>query len=269
MDNKTVFVTGATGGIGKHIALGLARLGATVIIGARDKDKGAATRDEIIAATGNDRIAVAVIDVSSVRSIRALQLDVPQLDVLVNNAGAWFSDRRTSVDGRELTLATNVIGPHLVTRALLPKLAKGARVINIVSDFASEYDASDLEFTRRPYDGMKAYKQSKQALRMVTWGMASRLADKGITVNAVAPGFVKTDFNQNAKGFTAGMISFMAKLFAVSPKKGADTAVWAASAPELAGVTGKLFAKRREKDGKFRDTAAITDLETRLDAFAA
>jgi NAD(P)-dependent dehydrogenase (short-subunit alcohol dehydrogenase family) len=257
MNNKTAFVTGATGGIGKHIALGLARLGATVIIGARDKEKGAATRDEIIAATKNDRIKVAVVDVSSVRSVRALQLDVPQLDVQINNAGAWFSDRRTSVDGRELTLATNVIGPHLVTRALLPKLANGARVINIVSDFASEYDVSDLEFSRRPYDGMK------------TWGMASRLADQGITVNAVAPGFVKTDFNQNAKGFTAGMIGFMAKLFAVSPEKGADTAVWAASAPELDGVTGKLFAKRREKDGKFRDTTAIADLETKLDAFAA
>jgi len=271
MTNKTAFVTGATGGIGKHIALGLARLGATVIIGARDREKGAAARGELVAASGNERIQVAALDVSSLRSIRTLALDVPRLDILVNNAGAWFSDRRTSVDGHELTLATNVLGPHLVTRALLPKLTatQGARVINIVSDFASEYDASDLEYASRPYDGLKAYKQSKQALRMLTWGMASRLAEHGITVNAVAPGFVRTDFNQNAHGFMAGLLGMMAKLFAVSPQKGADTAVWAATAPELAGVTGKLFAKRREKDGKFRDVSAIADLEARLDAIAA
>jgi NAD(P)-dependent dehydrogenase (short-subunit alcohol dehydrogenase family) len=261
MQDKTAFITGATGGIGKWIARGLADLGATVLIGARDPDKGRAVATEITTATGNARVSVISLDVASLASIRALQL--PKLDVLINNAGAWFSDRQTTADGHERTFATNVLGPHLVTKVALPRLAPGARIINIVSGFAGNYDATDLEYARRRYDGFKAYAQSKQALRMLTWGLAARLT--GITANAVAPGFVRTDFNQNAHGPMAAIIGAMAKLFAVSPAKGADTAVWAASTPELAGVTGKLFEKRREKDGKFREADAIAELERQLD----
>lgn len=267
LGGKTALVTGATGGIGKQIALGLARLGAHVIIGARDREKGAATRTEILAATQDNRVTVATLDVASIRSIAALEPGVDQLDIVVNNAGAWFSDRRTSVDGYELTFATNVIGPHLITKALRPRLAPNARIINIVSSIAGNYDPTDLQFVRRPYDGFKAYAQSKQALHMLTWGLAAR--EPSLTVNAVAPGFVRTDFNQHAHGFKAATIGFMAKLFAVSPEKGADTAVWAASAPELAGITGTRFENRKEKNGKFRESAPIADLEQRLEALVA
>jgi NAD(P)-dependent dehydrogenase (short-subunit alcohol dehydrogenase family) len=260
LNGKTALVTGATGGIGKEIARGLKKLGANVIIGARNAEKGAAVRDEL-------GVTVLPLDVSSQVSIRAAAEKIEKLDILVNNAGAWFSDRKGSVDGYELTFATNVLGPHLLTKLLAPRINKDGRIVNIVSGLAANYEADDLMFERRKYDGFKVYAQSKAALRMLTWGQAARL--QGITANAAAPGFVRTDFNQNVRGFMAAMINFSAKLFAVTPEKGADTPIWVASAPELAGVTGKYFDGRKEKDGKFRDPAVIADLERRCDEMAS
>jgi NAD(P)-dependent dehydrogenase (short-subunit alcohol dehydrogenase family) len=268
LTGKTALVTGATGGIGKEIARGLAKLGAHVYIGARNAERGAAVREEL---RKDGSVEALPLDVASFASIRSLAEKFPaeRLDILVNNAGAWFSDRRDSVDGYELTFATNVLGPHLLTKLLLPKLQAPARIVNIVSGLAANYDAEDLMFERRKYDGFKVYAQSKAALRMLTWGQAARLGGNGITANAAAPGFVRTDFNQNAHGFTATMINFMAKMFAVTPEKGADTPIWVASAPELASLSGKYFDGRKEKDGKFQDPAAIADLERRCDEMVA
>ncbi len=274
LTGKIAIVTGATTGIGKQIALGLGRLGARVVIGARTPERGEAARAEIAAETKAD-VSVLAIDVASFTSIHKFAEEFEQrfdrLDLLVNNAGAWFSDRRTSADGHELTLATNVLGPHLLVRLLRGRLEAGApaRVVNIVSGLAGNYDANDLAYERRPYDGFKAYAQSKQALRMLTWGLAARLDPARVTVNAAAPGFVKTEFNRNARGFTAGMIGMMAKLFAATPGKGARTPLWVATAPELAGVSGKYFDAMKEKPSKFREPDAIADLERRLDDMIA
>jgi len=274
LTGKIAIVTGATTGIGKQIALGLGRLGARVVIGARTPERGEAARAEIAAATKAD-VSVLGLDVASFASIHQFAEDFERrferLDLLVNNAGAWFSDRRTSPDGHELTLATNVLGPHLLARLLRGRLGAGApaRIVNVVSAMAGNYDANDLEYERRAYDGFKAYGQSKQALRMLTWGLAARLDPARVTVNAAAPGFVKTEFNRNARGFTAGMIGAMAKLFAVTAEKGARTPLWVATAPELAGVTGKYFDGMKEKPSKFREPDAIADLERRLDDMIA
>jgi len=274
LTGKIAIVTGATTGIGKQIALGLGRLGARVVIGARTPERGEAARAEIAAATKAD-VSVLGIDVASFASIHKFAEDFERrferLDLLVNNAGAWFSDRRTSADGHELTLATNVLGPHLLARLLRGRLGAGApaRIVNVVSSIAGNYDANDLEYERRPYDGFKAYGQSKQALRMLTWGLAARLDPARVTVNAAAPGFVKTEFNRNARGFTAGMIGAMAKLFAVTAEKGARTPLWVATAPELAGVTGSYFDGMKQKESKFREPDAIADLERRLDDMVA
>ncbi|HVY49510.1 MAG TPA: SDR family NAD(P)-dependent oxidoreductase [Minicystis sp.] len=275
MRGKVAVVTGATGGIGKEIARGLARMGATVVLGARDAGRGAAARDEIAKETGNASVVVGAVDVASIASVEAFAAAVTRehgrVHVLVNNAGAWFTERRASADGIELTFATNVLGPYLLAKGLEGALraAAPARVVNVVSAFASNYDASDLEFSRRGYDGFKAYGASKQALRMLTWGLAKRLEGSGVTANAAAPGFVRTNFNQNAKGFMATMLGFSAKLFAVTPAEGADTPLWAAVAPELAGVTGTYFDARKEKDGKFREPGPIADLEARCEAMLA
>jgi NAD(P)-dependent dehydrogenase (short-subunit alcohol dehydrogenase family) len=274
MSGKVVVVTGATAGIGKEIARGLGRLGATVVIGARSTERGRAAADDIAKDTKAD-VSVLPLDVASLGSIRAFarafQEKHERLDVLVNNAGAWLTERKLSPDGCELTFATNVLGPHLLTELLVPRLRASApsRIVNIVSAFADNYDAGDLMYEKRKYDGFKAYGQSKQALRMLTWGQAARLEGSGVTANAAAPGFVRTEFNRNASGFMAAMIGLSSRLFAVSPAKGADTPIWVASAPELASATGKYFDARQEKDGKFRDPAAIADLEKKCEVYVA
>jgi retinol dehydrogenase-12 len=275
LSGKIVLVTGATGGIGKEIGRGLARMGATLVIGARDPGRGEAARAEIAGSTGNAHVSVMKLDVSDLASIRAFAEEFgsryDRLDVLVNNAGAWFTDRRESVDGYELTFATNVLGPRLLTTLLLDRLraAPSARVVNIVSGLASDYDADDLHFSRRKWNGFKAYAQSKQALRMLTWGLAKRLEGTRVTANAVAPGFVKTDFNRSARGLMATMIGVSARLFGVSPVEGADTPVWAAAEPALEGVSGRLFEGRKEKEGKFHDVRAIAELEKRCEEMVA
>jgi NAD(P)-dependent dehydrogenase (short-subunit alcohol dehydrogenase family) len=266
MAERVAVVTGATGGIGKEIARGLARMDATVVIGARDRRRGDATADEL---AGGARVHAMELDVADIASIRAFAAAFRErfgeLHVLVNNAGAWFSDRRESTDGYELTFATNVLGPHLLTELLLDPLraAGRARVVNIVSAIAGHYDATDLQFTRRRFDGYQAYAQSKAALRMLTWELAARLAGTGVTANAAAPGFVRSDFNRNAHGLRATMINVSARLFAVSPAKGADTPLWVATAPALDGVTGRYFDRRTDKDGGFAEPDTIADLDRR------
>src|SRR5215472_14734894 len=181
LTGRTAIVTGATGGIGLEIASGLAGRGATVVIGARTAERGGAAA-AAIAPAGGVRPSVLAVDVADQTSVRAFATAFADkygaLDILVNNAGAWFSERRQSPDGLELTLATNVIGPHLLTELLLDRLkaAGAARLVNIVSSIQGSYDVSDLQFTRRPYDGFKAYGQSKRALSLLTVGLASRLA---------------------------------------------------------------------------------------------
>jgi NAD(P)-dependent dehydrogenase (short-subunit alcohol dehydrogenase family) len=275
MSGKVAVVTGATGGIGKEIARSLVSLGAHVVIGARDPRRGETARAELDAEGGAGRASVLVLDVAHRSSVRtfaaAFSEQHGRLDVLVNNAGAWFTDRRQSPDGYELTLATNVLGPHLLTHLLLDALrsAPSARVVNVVSSIVGDYDATDLQFKRRPYDGYKAYAQSKQALTMLTWGLAARFAGQGLTANTAAPGFVRTGFNDNAHGPRAAMIGLMSRLFAVSPEKGAVTPLWVASAPELEGVTGKSFAARKEQAPKFTDPGPIAELERLCDELAA
>ncbi len=269
MAGKVAVVTGATSGIGTEIARGLARSGATLVITARDPKRG----EEIRAELGPDRDAVTVLplDVADIASVRAFAGSFGErydrLDVLVNNAGAWFTERRESTDGIELVFATNVLGPYLLTELLTDRMraAGSARVVNVGSSIASSYDATDLGFTTRKYAGFQAYAQSKQAIRMITWGQAGRLADAGITANVVAPGFVRTGLNRHARGFQARMLNLSARLFAISPVKGADGPLWAAVAPEMAGVTGKYFDGRKERDGGQRDMDAVGDLERRCD----
>jgi NAD(P)-dependent dehydrogenase (short-subunit alcohol dehydrogenase family) len=267
MSGKVAVVTGATGGIGKEVARGLVERGAHVVIGARDQRRGEAARAELVAGSPDDRVSVLPLDVSDQSSVRAFAaafiVGHKSLDVLVNNAGAWFTQRQQSPDAHELTLATNVLGPHLLTELLLDPLraAGSARVVNVVSAIVGDYDPTDLQYLRRPYDGYKAYAQSKQALTMLTWSLATRLDGQGVTANTAAPGFVRTGFNRNARGPRAAMISLMARLFAVSPVKGADTPLWVASARELEGVTGRSFAARKEQPPRFTDPGPIAELE--------
>jgi NAD(P)-dependent dehydrogenase (short-subunit alcohol dehydrogenase family) len=178
-----------------------------------------------------------------------------RLDVLINNAGINRSKRQTNAAGVELTLATNVLGYYLLTRELLDLLQASApaRIVNVAATFASDLDLDDLQFERRPYDGRKAYSQSKACDRLLTWAFARRLEGSGVTANAMAPGVVMTGLYRDASPATRSILRVVNLFFGRSVAQGADTAVWLASSPQVAGVNGKFFEKRREIPCKLRN----------------
>lgn len=260
IENKRVVVTGATSGIGREVATALAALGARVVLACRDRTRGEAVASEINRTAAAERATVMTVDTSGPSSIRAFARRYRDtygaLDVLVNNAGVLLPDRRTSVDGIELTFATNVLGYHLVTTELVDALKDGApsRVVNVASTFAFAVDMDDVQFERRPYDGLTAYAQSKALDRMLTWAFARRLHGDSVTVNAMAPGLVLDtrlyrDLSEDTK-------RDLAQYGTRSVPEGADTAVWLASSAELDGVTGRFFEQGVEKPCEFRDEEA-------------
>src|SRR5262245_31620104 len=180
---KHVVVTGPTSGLGQQIALDLAKAGAHVVLACRDTVKGAQVGALVVRA-GAASAAVLWIDTSSAASIaefsRRYRDRYPRLDVLVNNAGVSYSARERTIEGVEMTFGTNVLGYHRVTKALLELLtaSTSARIVNVASMFANHLDLDDLQFTRRPYDGLSAYAQSKACDRLLTWAWARRLADR-------------------------------------------------------------------------------------------
>jgi NAD(P)-dependent dehydrogenase (short-subunit alcohol dehydrogenase family) len=263
-------VTGASGGLGKEIVRGFLAAGATVVAGVRNPEKGEALRSELSGISAPGMIEFLPLDTANMRSVRdfasALGERYRTLQILVNNAGAWFNERRETGEGRELTLATNVLGPYLLTRLLLPQLrASGrARIVNTVSAAVGDFDVADLEWRKRKYGGFKAYRQSKQALQMVTESLAQSLAGTGVVVNAVSPGFVKTRFLEGAKGPVATALRAISFL-AVSPEEGAATPLWVALSPDLANASGRLYENRKEKAVLSFDRADLEQLTTRLD----
>jgi NAD(P)-dependent dehydrogenase (short-subunit alcohol dehydrogenase family) len=247
------------------VAQALARAGDTVILGCRSGAGSAVTRDRILARSPDARVAVLPIDLSSRGSIREavrrVSAEYPKLDVLVNNASAWWMDRRVSVDGVELVWATNVLGPFLLTRLLLPLLrASGAgRIVNVASRQAGGLDLHDVELTRLPYNGFRAYQASKQAVRMLTWAFAARLRDEPIVANALCPGFMKTALGRNASlGFRFMLVAL--RPLQVSAERGARTAVWLASSPQAGAVSNQFFIDCRSAPCRFRDPAECDEL---------
>jgi NAD(P)-dependent dehydrogenase (short-subunit alcohol dehydrogenase family) len=241
-------VTGANTGIGVEIARGLARKGSNVVLACRDQAKGEDARNTIASEARNPDIELLIVDLASQQSIRSAAQEFSRkhdaLDVLVNNAGTSAPKRRESPDGVELTFATNVLGYHLLTEQLLGLLrrAPAARVVNVASMMAYGLDLDDVNFKRRRYDPSTAYAQTKQADRMLTWALARRLEGTSVTANALHPGVVNTALLRTlAPGFSGS-----------TPAEGADTATWLAASPDVAGVSGKLWVKRRETPCEFR-----------------
>jgi NAD(P)-dependent dehydrogenase (short-subunit alcohol dehydrogenase family) len=265
MEGRVCLVTGANTGHGKAVALGLAKAGAEIVLGCRDAERAERARRDIVAASRNERVVVLLLDLSDSRSIReaAARFTAQRsaLDVLVNNAAAWWSDRRVSPQGIELVWATNVLGPHLLTRLLLPSLrASGrGRVVSVSSTYASSLDLEDVEHARRPYRGDKAYEASKQANRMLTWALADRLRGEPVTANALSPGFMTTELGRNAPAGFKVML-WLTRPFQVSPERGADTATWLASSAEVEGVSNEFFVGRRPTPCEFRDGVACDRL---------
>ncbi len=263
MTGKRVIVTGPTSGFGKEIAVQLASLGAEIVLACRDLERGEQTAAEIVRRTGAKNCAVMRLDASDQRSAREFarqyRAKFPRLDVLVNNAGINRSDRQTSVDGIELTFATNVLGYFLLMQELLNLLRASApaRIVNVASTYAIAPDLADLQFARRKYDGRKAYAQSKACDRMLTWAMARRLEGSGVTANAMAPGLVvKTGLYRDSSPAVRLLMRVMSLFIGRSIPQGADTAIWLASSLEVEGVNGRFFELRKEVPCQFRNEEA-------------
>jgi NAD(P)-dependent dehydrogenase (short-subunit alcohol dehydrogenase family) len=251
MQNRICMVTGATSGMGKATASGLAQLGATVILVARNQSKGEAVRDEIRQQSGNEHVEVMIADLSSQKSIRELAENFRQkyqhLHVLVNNAGGVFFKRETTVDDLEMTFAVDHLAYFLLTNLLLDLLKASApsRIINVSSgaEQMGNLKFDDLQREKR-YNGFGAYSQAKLCNMLFSYELARRLEGTNVTVNAITPGPVSTNFGSNGTGIFKLMPLFFR--FAKSPEDAAQTAIQLASAPELEGVTGKVFYDRKE-----------------------
>ena len=254
MQGKICIVTGANSGIGKATALGLAQMGATVVMVCRDRARGEAAQSEIKAKSGNDAVDLLLADLSSQQSIRQLAENFKQrytrLHVLINNAGAFYLTRHESVDGLEMTFAVNYLAPFLLTNLLLDvlKTSAPARIVNVASESheAGYIKMDDLQAKKR-YRPMRAYGQSKLALVLFTYELARRLHGTGVTANCLHPGFVATHIAQGGLGPIARTAAKPIFLFGISPEEGAKTSIYLASSPDVEGVTGKYFVKRAPK----------------------
>lgn len=242
MADKICLVTGATNGLGKVTALALAQTGAVVIgVGRTEEEIEVAKKD-----LGSRSVSLQfmVADLSSQAQIRALANEFrskyANLHLLVNNAGALFSSYRKSVDGIEMTFALNHLGYFLLTNLLLDTLRASApaRIINVSS---TAHEGNTINFDdlghEQNYDGWTAYGTSKLANLLFTYELARRLKGSSVTVNAVHPGVVNTNF------FRAAGMNMRGTL---TPEEGADTQLWLAQSVEVEGITGKYFVRRRE-----------------------
>jgi NAD(P)-dependent dehydrogenase (short-subunit alcohol dehydrogenase family) len=248
--DRVWLVTGASSGIGKATALGLARLGGTVVLACRDPTRGEAAQREIVQASGNPHVTLMIVDLASQASIVAFadefNQDYRRLDALVNNAGVYTRERKTTPDGLELQFAVNYLGGFLLAHLLLDQLIASApsRIVNVSSSAhkGGKIDFEDLQAERK-YAGYRAYSQSKLAQILFTVEFARRLANTGLTVNACHPGVVKTNLGiqENPK-----IVRFV-RTFFKSPAKGAETPIFLVASPAVSTLTGQYFVNRQVK----------------------
>jgi retinol dehydrogenase-12 len=255
LQNQLVLVTGATSGIGKVTATELAKMGAHVVLLARNAEKATATQEEIKAAAGHDKVDILLADLADLSQVRRAAAEFnaryPRLDVLVNNAGLIFgAERQLSADGYELGVATNHLGPFLLTALLFEKLqaSPAARVVNLASiayKFAKP-NLADFQ-SERSYGAMRVYGNTKLYNIMFTQELARRLRAHGIanvSTNAVHPGAVASNFGDSAGGWLT-VLTQLSRPFMISVAKGAETSIFLASAPEVAAISGGYYVKKK------------------------
>ena len=252
---QIILITGATSGIGKETALALARDGAHVIVHGRDKLKTLATQQQIKEETKNNNVDVLIADLSSLDDVlkAAAQINksYPRIDILINNAGLMTgAKRQLSIDGFELTFATNHLAHFLLTALLLEKLkkSKAARIINVSSKVHSggKFDSTNLQL-ESGYSPMKAYSNSKLYNILFTQELARRLEKNklNIIVNCLHPGVVATNFGNNAGGAMNAMLTVI-RPFMISARDGAKTTLYLARDETAGKINGKYFDKEQE-----------------------
>ncbi|SVA08021.1 uncharacterized protein METZ01_LOCUS60875 [marine metagenome] len=253
MNGKVCLVTGATDGIGKVSAQVLAEMGAKVIIVGRNPEKSAAVLAELKSISRNENIDLLMADLAVMKEVRDLAEQVisryDRLDVLLNNAGGYFTKHEITSDGLEMTFALNHMSYFLLTNKLMGLLKSSvpARIVNVSSD--AHYGV-DIEFDNlngeQDYKAWKAYQKSKLANVLFTYELLKKVpAD--ITVNCLHPGFVATNFGNNNGGFVSPVLKIAKRISAIDPEEGAKTSIFLCSSPEVEEVSGKYFFKCQPK----------------------
>lgn len=253
MNGKVCLVTGATDGIGKVSARVLAELGAKVIIVGRNPEKSAIVLAELRSISGNENIDLLMADLAVMQEVRDLAEQVisryDRIDVLLNNAGGYFTKHEITSDGLERTFALNHMSYFLLTNKLMEllKYSAPARIVNVSSD--AHYGV-DMEFENlngeQEYKAWKAYQKSKLANVLFTYELLKKVPGN-ITVNCLHPGFVATNFGHNNGGFFGPVLKIAQRISAIDPEEGAKTSIFLCSAPEVKGVSGKYFYKCQPK----------------------
>ena len=249
MKDKTVVITGATSGIGEVAADRLGQKGARIVFVARDHERGQATLKHFQAIAGHDNHAVHYADLSLVseqkRVAEFIAASEPQIDVLINNAGAMFGSRVVTPEGLEKTFALNHMSYFTMTNVLLPKLKRGARVVSTASDAhrTAKLHFDDLQ-AEKGYSAFNVYGRSKLMNILFTRELAKRLEGTGVTANCLHPGFVATRFGHQENGLMAGVLR-VAQNFALTPEQGAQTIIYLASSPDVEGKSGGYYVKSR------------------------
>jgi retinol dehydrogenase-12 len=251
MEGKVCLVTGATAGIGLVTALELARRGARVIGVGRSPERCAEAARQIREQTASTDVEYLVADLSSQAKVRRLADEVKaatgRLNVLVNNAGLIRLKREVTVDGLEMTFALNHLAYFLLTNLLLDtlKTSAPARIVSVASAAhqGCQLDFDDLQGETK-FSPWRAYQQSKLANILFTRELARRLDGTGVTANVLHPGYVRTQIFR-AEGFTGWLLRRAAELFAITPEEGAQTSVYLATAPDVEGLTGQYFIRRK------------------------
>ena len=255
MAGRTCLITGATNGIGKETAIELANMGATVVLVARDERKGRAAQSELKERTGAES-ELLLADLASLADVRKLADEYrsrhDKLHVLINNAGAYNSQRVLTKDGYEMTIAVNHLAHFLLTDLLLDviKASAPARIINVSSGAHSgaKINFDDLQGESGYGVGMGAYGQSKLANVLFTNELAKRLEGANVTVNSLHPGVVRTGFGRNATGIIGGVFAvfqLVGRPFLLTSAQGAETSIYLASSPDVETNTGEYFVKSK------------------------
>ncbi len=250
MKGKTCVITGATDGIGLEAALKLGAMGARLVLVGRNPAKGEAALARLRREVPGVVVEIHYADLSRQDEIRRLapilMAAAPQMDVLLNNAGAFFSKREETPEGIERTFALNHLGYFLLTYLLRSHLiaSSPARIVNVASiaHRGATLDLDDLQL-KRSFSGWRAYQRSKLCNILFTRELARRLGSTGVTANCLHPGFVATSFGDNNQGLFKWVLAIGKRIMAISVESGGKTPVYLAASPEVEGVTGEYFDK--------------------------
>jgi len=256
MKGKICLITGASSGIGKAAALGLAKMGATIVMAGRDRARTEGARDEVIRKSGNHGVEITLCDLSSQAEIRRLaaefQARYPKLDVLINNAAIIPATRSLTSEGVEVQFAANHLAYFFLAGLLLDplKAAAPSRIVNVSSGmhFRARLDFENLQ-AEKNYRPMAHYALTKLLNILFTYELARRLNGSGVTANTLSPGFTATNLGRDFSAFSRFVMRRMAK----KPEKGAAIVLYLASSPEVAGTTGRYF-----QGGKEAKSSAVT-----------